>query len=366
MAARSILGPPGSKPDFSRLERALRRKDDGRALPFFEILVDRPVMEAILEVTLPGDLVDERVDFEGFRHQWDQAIRFWCGMGYDYVPIFARHGIRAEGGCDVRDTAPIGSGERHWRDEHLGMFRTVSDVEAYPWPDPRTVSQAHIEYVSEHLPEGMKIIPVIVGVMEFASDFLGTERLLLGPRDEPDIVQAVSRRVTENAVGIADAIVGMENVGAVIIGDDWGYRQGTLLPPEDVASLLLPCLRGIAQVVRARGLPVIFHSCGNLEEVMPAVIDAGIDAKHSFEDVILPAAEFKRRHGDRIAVLGGVDIDILSRSSEDEVRRYVRGVIESCAPGGGYAFGTGNSVTNYVSVGTYLAMLDEGRRFRGG
>ena len=96
---------------------------------------------------------------------------------------------------------------------------------------------------------------------------------------------------------------------------------------------------------------------------MDDLIDwVGIDAKHSFEDVIMPAAEAKRRYGDRIAILGGVDVDYLSRHSVDEVRAYTRKVIEECAPGGGWALGTGNSVPNYVPVENYLAMLDEGRK----
>ena len=75
-------------------------------------------------------------------------------------------------------------------------------------------------------------------------------------------------------------------------------------------------------------------------------------------------AEAKRRYGKRVALLGGVDVDMLCRSSEDDVRAYTRRVIEACAPGGGWALGTGNSVANYIPVRNYLAMLDEGRRFR--
>jgi uroporphyrinogen decarboxylase len=92
--------------------------------------------------------------------------------------------------------------------------------------------------------------------------------------------------------------------------------------------------------------------------------DVGIDAKHSFEDVILPVGEAKKRWGQRIAILGGIDMDYLCRHSEEEVRAYTRHVIEVCAAGGGYALGTGNSVANYVPLRNYLAMLAEGARYR--
>jgi uroporphyrinogen decarboxylase len=81
---------------------------------------------------------------------------------------------------------------------------------------------------------------------------------------------------------------------------------------------------------------------------------------HSFEDVILPVWEAKRKWGTRMALLGGVDMDVLARGSEEQVRAYTRRCIEECAPGGGWALGSGNTVANYIPVGNFLAMLDEG------
>ena len=74
-------------------------------------------------------------------------------------------------------------------------------------------------------------------------------------------------------------------------------------------------------------------------------------------------AEFKRRYGDRIAVLGGVDVNKLCILNETNLRDYVRKILDECMPGGGYALGTGNSVTNYIPVENYLAMLDEGAKW---
>ena len=120
------------------------------------------------------------------------------------------------------------------------------------------------------------------------------------------------------------------------------------------------------QIAHAHNMPFLLHSCGNLEAIMDDLInDVGIDAKHSFEDIIQPVTEAKSLYGERIALLGGIDVDMLCRSSEAEVRAYTRRVIEVCAPGGGWALGTGNSVANYIPVRNYLAMLDEGRKYRG-
>jgi len=105
------------------------------------------------------------------------------------------------------------------------------------------------------------------------------------------------------------------------------------------------------------------NSCGNLQDVYEDLIeDCKIDAKHSFEDVIMPVAEFKRRYGDRITPLGGLDVDVICRSSADELRAYTRKHIEECFSDGYWALGTGNSLTDYMPVENYMIVLEEGLR----
>ena len=88
--------------------------------------------------------------------------------------------------------------------------------------------------------------------------------------------------------------------------------------------------------------------------------DVKIDGKHSFEDVIMPVAEAKRRWGDRVAILGGVDMDPLSRGTPEEVRARTREALAGCMPEGGFGLGSGNTIANYVPLENYFAMLEEG------
>ena len=95
---------------------------------------------------------------------------------------------------------------------------------------------------------------------------------------------------------------------------------------------------------------------------------AGLNARrrYSFEDSILPVEDFVRQQSSRVAAVGGIDVDLLARGSEADVRRRTRAVLEACAPSRAYACGSGNSVTNYVPVGNFLAMVDECHRFNAG
>jgi uroporphyrinogen decarboxylase len=65
----------------------------------------------------------------------------------------------------------------------------------------------------------------------------------------------------------------------------------------------------------------------------------------------------KKLYGHRIGLVGGVDMDFLSRRSPDEVKIYVSQVLKTCKPEGGYCLGSGNTVANYVPLENYLTML---------
>lgn len=90
----------------------------------------------------------------------------------------------------------------------------------------------------------------------------------------------------------------------------------------------------------------------------------GIDGFHSFQDVILPATEFKGCYGHRVALLGGADLDKLATLPEADLRIYLRSILETCLPGGRFAFGSGNSIANYVPLQNYTILLEEARHWK--
>jgi len=73
----------------------------------------------------------------------------------------------------------------------------------------------------------------------------------------------------------------------------------------------------------------------------------------------IPVQEFQVLYGHRIAVLGGIDVNILTASSPQQVRQQTRLLMETCGKRGRYAIGSGNSIPSYVPVSNYLAMIDE-------
>jgi uroporphyrinogen decarboxylase len=137
-----------------------------------------------------------------------------------------------------------------------------------------------------------------------------------------------------------------------------------MISPENLRRYVFPWQKRCVEIAHKHGKPFILHSCGNLRKIMDDLIDyVGINAWHSFQDNIMPVTEAKEKYGDRVAILGGIDVDKLSRLLVNELKDYTREVLEKCMPGGGYALGSGNSITNYMKIENYKAMLDIGTKY---
>ena len=351
---------PENKPDFERLRRVLCREGTPDRVPFIELFADLEIMAAVLGEK-PVYAWRETEDREAALLQ---RIRFSETLGYDYVTAHPRLNFpRRETVLISEDTAELARPARSWVNESEGTIATIEDFETYPWPSPETVNYADLEFVARHLPEGMQIIAATSGVMEWVMWLMGYAPFAVSLYDQPELVEAMFTRIGDLFASVYEAVASIPEVGAVFLGDDMGHKTGTFVRPEHMRQYVFPRQKRLVEAAHSYGKPFLLHACGNLADVMDDLIDdVGIDGKHSFEDTYLPVAEAKRTYGDRISILGGVDVDMLCRSSEEEVRAYTRRVLEECMPDGGYALGTGNSVANYIPVRNYIAMLDEGMK----
>lgn len=352
------------RPDYRRLLIVLRREGEPDKVPFYEHFVDREVMELILGETIPA--LSPNLSAELKEKHILALIKFYRKLGYDYVPFEIPLNLPRTNRLRARDTAVLSRGIREWQDENRGEIETMEDFEEYPWPDPDEAADlTYFELLERLLPEDMGVVGgVSGGVFEYVSWLMGMVPLCRAVYRDRRLVEKMFDKIGSIIVRVDEEIAKMSRLTALRMGDDMGYKKGTFLSPEILRRYVFPWQKKCVEIAHKRGLPFILHSCGNLERVMDDLINyVGIDAKHSFQDEIEPVWEAKSKYGDRIAVLGGVDVDKLSRMSEKALRGYVREILNRCAPGGGYALGSGNSIANYIPVENYLAMLDEGEKF---
>ena len=84
-----------------------------------------------------------------------------------------------------------------------------------------------------------------------------------------------------------------------------------------------------------------------------------INGKHSFKDENVSIIESKKLYGKQTALLGGIDVDKLTRLEPNKLRKYVRNIIGICSLGGEFVIGSGNSIHSYVPLENYFIMLDD-------
>ena len=196
------------------------------------------------------------------------------------------------------------------------------------------------------------------GILENAIDLVGYEALCLMIYDDKQLVYDIFEQVGTRLVRYYELAARYECVGACISNDDWGFKTQTLLSPSDLRRFVFPWHKRIVATVHAAGKPVILHSCGFFFKIMGDIIDdIKFDGRHSYEDTIMPVEEAYEQYHDRIATLGGIDVDFVCRSTPEEVYARSAAMLERSAGRGGYALGTGNSVPDYVPDANYFAMI---------
>ncbi len=346
------------EPDFDLLRRALLREGALERVPLLELKADDEVVATVMGLSDPSALNGMPT-----RQKTELLVEFWTDLGYDAVRL--RSGLQLQKARrSTVDTAPLQRAQRDWQSEDA-IITSWQDFETYPWPAWRDADFSHIEHAARIAPDGLGILVSPYGMLEPLMWMMGFQGLAVALYDQPDLVAAMVERIASIYVPIAEAVLDMDRVAGLLVGDDMGFKTSTMLAPKHLRTYVLPYHKRLAALAHARGKVYVLHNCGNLEPIMDDLIDdVQIDAKHSFEDAILPVEEFVARYGDRVAAVGGIDIDLLSRGTEQQVRARVREVLDACMPGGGYALGTGNSVTNYVQLPNFLAMVDEGHRWR--
>ncbi len=356
-------------PDFRRLLKVLWREGEPDRVPFYEHFADDEFVEAATGKPITGIPASEK---PGSRAYLGILVEFYVKLGFDYVPFEVGLNLPNTNVLQTRDTAYLSRGLRTWRDEVRGTIETIEDFEKYLWPEPsEAVNLSHFDVLNELLPGDMRIVGGVGGgVFEHVSWLMGLTNTCRDMYADRNLVEKMFHEVGSLILAVDEEIVKRGYVGALRMGDDLGYRNGTFIAPKFLRKYVFPWYKKCVELAHRNGLPFILHSCGNLyrpdetgKSVMDYLVeDVKIDAKHSYEDTIMPVIEVKEKYGDKVSILGGVDVDTLVRSSDKEIRSYVRDLVRKCAPGGGYALGTGNSVANYIPLGNYLAMLDEGRK----
>jgi uroporphyrinogen decarboxylase len=235
---------------------------------------------------------------------------------------------------------------RVWQDGMYvdGVVGTTAALDAYTPPlayveqlwDSDCIRQVQESYPGHCLIYGSHIGPFTAGFMA-----MGFERFFLRLVDDPAFVRQLLEARTEWCIAMFQkaASLGAE---VLVLGDDAGHRGGPMISPRMWSKFILPCHR---RIVDALDVPVVWHSDGNVEPLLPMAVEAGFAGFHGLEPAAgMDLARIKRAFGQDLVLIGNVDVRVLCDSDLEAVRGEVDRCIEQGAPGGGYMIATCNSI----------------------
>ena len=363
--------------DFEHLRKVLMRETTEGPVPIIELSADAEIMAAVTGIDFPpsdynrlktmyqdgslGDMDQETMEI-GIRFV-DLSVNFSKMVGYDYVTSVVIVPIRRTG-ANLKNDPNYEETVRTWQEEHQGLIMTRADYDAYAWPSTDSIDLVALDLLSGMMDPGMKVLCFVMGIFEDLRVLMGFEQMAYQSIDEPGLLGDILENLTVLCEAAVDRAAAHPACGAIFYADDLGHTNSTMVSPAFLRKWVFPRQKRIADACHRHGKPFILHCCGQVDAIMEDLIETvGIDARHSFQDNIEPVEQVYRKYGDRIAILGGMDVDLLSRGTTGQVRARAREILEACAPGGGFCMGSGNSLPNFVNVENYYAMLDETREW---
>ncbi len=329
--------------DFEQLARVLRRETPDRPV-LFEYFVNADLISFFnnrpFELAITPE--DKIRDIIGFFHK----------AGYDYATIPSRYfGGFSFTTADHEKKATVSLNEG-------SVITDRNSFEKYNWPNPEQGDFGLLDKMASELNDGMKfVISAPGGLFENVTSLVGFENLCFMLYEDEELSKAIFDAVGSRLLRFYEICSSVSTVGALIVNDDWGFKTQTMIPPEMLRELVFSWHKKIVEAIHQNRKFAILHSCGNLEAVMDDVVDElKYDAKHSFEDAIIPVEDFWQKWHSKIAVVGGIDLDFLTRKTPVEILMRSRKILELTSLKA-YALGSGNSIPGYVPVENYLAMI---------
>jgi uroporphyrinogen decarboxylase len=248
---------------------------------------------------------------------------------------------------------------RVWRNGMFvdGVVETVADLERYSPPldyVEQLFDSDRIREVRESHPDHCLIFGTHIGPFTAGYMAMGFERFFLRLVDDAAFVQRLLAVRTEWCIAMYQkaASLGAE---VLVLGDDAAHGGGPMISPSMWRRFILPCHR---RILDALDVPVIWHSDGNTEALLPMAIEAGFVGIHGVDVVAgMDLVKMKRAYGQSLVLVGNVDARVLFGSDLEAVRGEVDRCIAQGAPGGGYMISSCNSICEGMNAAAVAEMF---------
>jgi len=223
-----------------------------------------------------------------------------------------------------------------------GYFPSVNplvyskDLDAYPWPDPKApeLLDSTFQIIKDDAGQHFIVPNFGFALFERAWSLRGFDTFLLDMAMDPDFVEELLERVLEIQLVLIRRFIDL-GVDGGYFGDDYGAQENMLFSPTMWRKFIKQRLAQMFAPFREAGLPIIMHSDGQIQAIIPDLIEIGLTALNPVQPEVLDHSWLKSTFGNNLAYYGGISTQtVLPYGSPDDIRDAMRDCINRLAPDG--------------------------------
>ena len=181
---------------------------------------------------------------------------------------------------------------------------------------------------------------------------MGMETFSIALFEDRGFVEKLLDHYFDWTIAVAERVCKLD-FDVFVSTDDVAFKTATFFSPKVFREMVLPRYQRLREVIT---LPWVIHSDGNNFPFMDDLVSLGIVGFHPNEKGAQDIVEMKRRYGERLCLLGNVDLNLLGLGTPEMVEDEVRGLIRDVGKGGGYIVTSGNSLAGYVQPENAVAL----------
>lgn len=242
-------------------------------------------------------------------------------------------------------------------DEYL-----IKDIENYSYTFP-TIDEKRIRKEYDDMIKKREDEFLIAGfgftVFERAWSLIGMENVLMYMIISEVRLENIFERICEYNIKLINIALEYDEIDGIYFGDDWGQQRGLIMGPKYWKKFIKPCIKKMYDTVKSKGKYIVQHSCGDVQDVFPDLIELGLDCYQTFQPEIYDIKKIKKEYGNDLSFWGGVSTQqLLVDSSVDKVKSETKRIMEIMSKGGGYIAAPTHAVTHDIPPENIVAMMD--------
>ncbi|MHB9133365.1 MAG: uroporphyrinogen decarboxylase family protein [Armatimonadota bacterium] len=214
---------------------------------------------------------------------------------------------------------------------------------------------ADLEQVARECLEAGRVVSVgIPGGFDEPRQLLGEEALCMACYEQPELIHDILSTIGDTAFAVLERATARVPVDQLFVHEDMAGKSGPLFGPQQITEFITPYYRRIWELLQDRGARLFCQdSDGNMDAVIPAFLDAGVNVMYPMEPAAgMDIVRTRQTYGTRLAFMGGIDKHVL-RGSIEEITAELEYKIPPMVRSGGCVLGLDHRIPNGTPLAHY-------------